>query len=168
MPQAGDISPTIRPLDIADAVTCDAIIRSLPYHFGDPGGREECARAVRHDPGLIAVAGGEVCGFLTVMRHFPASAEITWMAVRADRRRRGIGGRLIEHLCASLREDGCRLLLVMTLSSLYKEAETSDSYAQTRAFYRAHGFLDVRDLPDYWPTSPALLLIRPLDTSNRS
>jgi ribosomal protein S18 acetylase RimI-like enzyme len=148
MPQAEDISPTIRPLAIADAAACDAIIRSLPYHFGDSG--------------LVAVAGGEVIGFLTVLRHFPASAEISWMAVRADRRRRGLGGLLIEHLCAMLREDGCRLLLVMTLSSLYKETETSDSYAQTRAFYRAHGFLDARDLPDYWPSNPALLMVRPL------
>jgi ribosomal protein S18 acetylase RimI-like enzyme len=158
----------IRPLAAEDAAACDAIIRSLPYHFGDPGGREECARAVRRDPGLVAVAGGEVIGFLTVERHVPTSAEITWMAVRADQRRRGTGGRLLEHLCAALRNDGCRLLLVMTLSSLYKETETIDSYAQTRAFYRTHGFFDARDLPDYWPTSPALLLVRPLDTTSCS
>jgi ribosomal protein S18 acetylase RimI-like enzyme len=162
MPQAGDLSPTIRPLAAHDAAACDAIIRSLPYHFGDPGGRDDCARAVRRDPGLVAVAGGEVVGFLTVVRHFPAAAEITWMAVRADRRRQGLGGRLIAHLCASLRAEGCRLLLVMTLSALYKEPQRADSYAQTRAFYRAHGFLDARDLPDHWPSNPALLMVRPL------
>lgn len=166
MPQPGDISLTIRALTPQDAETCDAIIRTLPYHFGDPGGREECAPAVRRDPGLVAVVGGEVIGFLTVVRHFPASAEITWMAVRSDQRRRGIGGRLIAHLCADLRPEGCRLLLVMTLSALYKEAERRDGYAQTRAFYRANGFFAARDLPDYWPNSPALLMVRPLDASN--
>jgi GNAT superfamily N-acetyltransferase len=168
MSQARYISLTVRALVASDAEACDAIIRSLPYHFGDPGGREECARAVRRDAGLVAVAGAEVIGFLTVVRHFPASAEITWMAVRADQRHRGTGGRLIEHLSANLRDDGCRLLLVMTLSSLYEEAKSTDGYAQTRTFYRARGFFDARELPDFWPISPALLLIRPLGEGNRS
>jgi ribosomal protein S18 acetylase RimI-like enzyme len=167
MLQADDISPTIRALTPQDAEACDAIIRTLPYHFGDPGGREECSRAVRRDPGLVAVVAGEVIGFLTVVRHFPASAEITWMAVRMDQRRRGLGGRLIERLCADLRADGCRLLLVMTLSALYDEGETPDGYEYTRAFYRSNGFYDARDLPDYWPSNPALLLVRPLDAADR-
>ncbi|MFN8516327.1 MAG: GNAT family N-acetyltransferase [Chloroflexia bacterium] len=43
------------------------------------------------------------------------------MAVRSDQRRQGIGGRLIAHLCADLHAEGCRLLLVMTLSALYRK-----------------------------------------------
>jgi predicted N-acetyltransferase YhbS len=116
MSEGHDPAVTIRSLAPPDAAACDAIILGLPYHFGDPGGREECARAVRRDRGLVAVAGGEVVGFLTVVHHFPASAEITWMAVRADRRGGGIGGQLIEHLCAALADEGCRLVLVLTLS----------------------------------------------------
>lgn len=129
MPQPDDISLTIRPLASEDGDACEAIIRPLRYHFGDPGGRAECARAVRRDPGLVAVASGASVGFLTVVRHFATSAEITWIAVRSDQRHPGIGGRLISHLCADLHAEGCRLLLVMTLFALSKEAERRDGYA---------------------------------------
>jgi hypothetical protein len=71
---------------------CDEIVRSLPYHFGDPGGRRECAQAVRGSAGLVAVRDGRVVGFLTVIHHFEASSEITWMAVHAGHRDRGSGG----------------------------------------------------------------------------
>ena len=42
---------TIRPLEPADAPRCDAIVASLPYHFGDEQGREMCAAAVREQAG---------------------------------------------------------------------------------------------------------------------
>jgi hypothetical protein len=54
----------IRPLEVADATACDEIIRSLPYHFGDPDGRRECAEAVRASAGLVAVRDGQVARFL--------------------------------------------------------------------------------------------------------
>jgi ribosomal protein S18 acetylase RimI-like enzyme len=82
----------IRPLTAADAPACDEIVRSLPYHFGDPDGRRECAEAVRRDAGLVALRDGRVVGFLTVVHHFDATSEITWMAVHADHRDRGSGG----------------------------------------------------------------------------
>jgi hypothetical protein len=69
----------IRRLTAADAAACDEIVRSLPYHFGDPDGRRECAEAVRRSAGLVAVREGRVIGFLTVAHHFDATSEITWM-----------------------------------------------------------------------------------------
>ena len=44
-------------------------------------------------------------GFLTFVPRFDEAAEITWMAVRNDRRRRGVGHRLIERLTELLRAD---------------------------------------------------------------
>jgi ribosomal protein S18 acetylase RimI-like enzyme len=153
---------TVRPLVAGDAATCDEIILTLPHHFGHEGGRRQCAHDVRTSPGLVAVAAGSVVGFLTVQRHFATSAEITWMAVHAAHRRRGIGRALIGRLCADLADDGCRLLLVFTLASSAEEDAFADGYAETRAFYQAQGFVPARELPDYWPGSTALLLIRPL------
>ena len=57
-------------------------IAGLPYHFGQEQGRRDCAAAVRRDPGLVAVEGGEVVGFLTYVLRFDEAAEITWMAVQ--------------------------------------------------------------------------------------
>ena len=152
----------VRPLTAADAEICDQVILSLPYHFGDAAGRRECARAMRTSDGLVAVLGGRVVGFLTVQRHLESSAEITWMAVHAAHRGRGVGRALIERLCQDLRAEGRRLLLVMTLAASRDEGDVADGYHRTRAFYRALRFIPAREFPTFWPNSPALLLVLPL------
>jgi ribosomal protein S18 acetylase RimI-like enzyme len=158
---AGDL-PRIRVLVAGDAPACDAVIASLPYHFGNADGRRDCAEAVRSQAGLVAVEGDRVVGFLTVVHHFPETSEITWMAVHADRRCRGIGRALVQHLTGQLRDQGRRLLLVLTVSSLEEEPGIDDGYHRTRAFYRSVGFVPARELPDLWPDDKALLLAMPL------
>ena len=153
----------IRPLDAADAPACDEVIRSLPYHFGDPDGRRECAEVVRASAGLVAVRDDQVVGFLTVAHHFESVSEITWMAVHARHRGQGIGRALVRRLTDQLRGEGRRLLLVLTVSSLDPEPGVTDGYQRTRAFYRSVGFLPARELPDLWPGDKALLLAMPLD-----
>lgn len=152
----------IRPLAPTDAEACDAIVLTLPYHFGDEDGRAACARAVRTDGGLVAVDEGEVIGFLTLVRHDPRSAEITWMAVRADRRRRGIGRQLIERAADDLSHDGVELLSVLTVADSEPDERAGDNYADTRAFYRALGFVALRELAlEEW-NERAVILVRTL------
>ena len=153
----------IRPLTTADAPACDDVIRSPPYHFGDPDGQRECAEAVRTSPGLVAIRDDRVGGFLTIPHHFPATSEISWMAVHADHRGQGIGRALIGRLADQLRREGGRLLLVTTLSSLAAEPGVADGDNRTRAFYRSVGFIPARELPNLWPNHPALLLAMPLE-----
>jgi IclR family transcriptional regulator, acetate operon repressor len=107
----------IRALSASDAAGCDGIIHSLPSHFGDPEGREQCARAVRSEQGIVAIADHAVAGFLTSKPWFATTREITWMAVHAEWRGNGIGGRLIEHLAGLATREGRRFLLVTTLSA---------------------------------------------------
>ena len=134
---------------------------SLPYHFGHEGGRAECARAVRTQEGLVAVEEGEVVGFLTLRRHDPRSAEITWMAVRAARRRHGIGRRLIERAVDDLSRDGVELLSLLTVAESEPEERDSDNYADTRAFYRAVGFVPLRELAlESWDERAVILARR--------
>jgi ribosomal protein S18 acetylase RimI-like enzyme len=156
---------SVRPLSTADADTCDQIILTLPHHFGHEGGRRQCAHDVRTHPGLVATLDDRVVGFLIVQRHLASSAEITWMAVHAAQRRHGIGRALIRRLCDQLSSEGCRLLLVFTLASSAEEDSFADGYSGTRAFYQSQGFIPARELPDYWPGSTALLLVRPLTTA---
>jgi hypothetical protein len=49
-----------RPLTPDDADACEAIVASLPYHFGDADGRAACAEAGRTSAGLVYEIGGEV------------------------------------------------------------------------------------------------------------
>jgi ribosomal protein S18 acetylase RimI-like enzyme len=151
----------IRPLAGSDGAACDAIILSLPDHFGIEAGRQQCAYDVRNGAGFVAVVDGRVVGFLTIQQHFEAAAEITWMAVHAAYRRRGIGHALIAHLCAHLCGAGMSLLLVLTLAAS-DPGDVAGAYEGTRRFYRQVGFIPARELPEYWPGSTALLLMHPL------
>jgi ribosomal protein S18 acetylase RimI-like enzyme len=152
----------IRPLALADAEACDAIVAGLPYHFGDAAGRDECARAVREQEGLVALDRGAVAGFLTLVRHDPRSAEISWLAVRADCRRQGRGRALVEDAARRLARDGVQLLCMLTLGPSAVEARATDNYADTRAFYEALGFVPLRELRLHGWNSRALMLARPL------
>lgn len=153
----------IRPLAPEDAEACDAIVAGLPYHFGQEAGRHECAEAVRRDPGLVATEGEAVVGFLTYVPRFDEAAEITWMAVRSDRRRQGIGHALVERLVRELLASGRRLLLVLTVSPSDPGPEPDDGYGATRSFYRSVGFVLGRDLPREWEGDTAVVLVRTLD-----
>jgi ribosomal protein S18 acetylase RimI-like enzyme len=148
----------IRKLRTEDEEICDAIVADLPGWFGMEEGRNDCARAVRTQDGLVALQDGEVLGFLTWVKPRPRSAEITWMAVKAGRHREGHGRRLIQTLVDSLAAQGVRLLAVKTLS----EEDPDPGYAKTRAFYEAMGFVPTMGLSIWGPENPALLLIRPI------
>ena len=152
----------VRPLAAADAESCDAIIAGLPYHFAIEEGRRRCAAAVRRDPGLVAVEHGEVLAFLTFVPRFDEAAEITWMAVRADRRRQGIGHALIDRLAERLAQEGRHVLLVLTVSPSDPGAEPDDGYQSTRAFYRSTGFVFGRDLAREWDEDTAVIMVKSL------
>jgi GNAT superfamily N-acetyltransferase len=152
----------IRALTPGDAEACDAIISGLPYHFGHEQGRRDCATAVRSGAGLVAVEDDDVVGFLTYLPRFEEAAEITWMAVRNDRRRHGIGHRLIERLSDVLRADGRRVLVALTVSPSDPGPEPEDGYGATRAFYRSCGFVLVRDLRNEWDSDTAVAMVKPL------
>jgi ribosomal protein S18 acetylase RimI-like enzyme len=147
----------IRNLEPTDAEDCDAIVAGLPDWFGLEQGIRDCAHAVRHDPGAVVELEGEVSGFVTWNRD-GNEAEITWLAVREDRRRRGLGRALLDALMEMLRADGVRELMVKTLSSRAED----QPYAETRAFYLAMGFTEARELDLWGPDNPAVLLTRSL------
>lgn len=152
----------IRALAPSDAESCDRIIASLPYHFGHEQGRRDCAAAVRRELGLVAAGDEGVVGFLTYVPRFEESAEITWMAVRNDRRRQGIGHRMIERLTDILRADGRRILVALTVSPSDPGLEPDDGYGATRAFYRSCGFVLARDLHNEWDSDTAVVMVKSL------
>ena len=137
----------------------------LPYHFGIEDGRRDCAAAVRRDAGLVAVEGGpKWWGSSAYVPRFDEAAEITWMAVRADRRRQGIGHAMIDRLVEQLTADGRLILLVLTVSPSDPGPEPDDGYGSTRAFYRSAGFVLGRDLRGEWDSDTAVVMVRPLAT----
>jgi GNAT superfamily N-acetyltransferase len=156
----------IRALEPRDAPACDAIIASLPYHFGDEHGIEMCAAAVREQAGLVATSEGAPVGFVTWRPWYGAAAEITWMAVHASERRHGIGRMLVAAFLAGLGDD-VRYAVVTTLSEVSPEPGVSDGYAGTRAFWRSCGFEPVLDPAGWWnEENQAVVMVQPLSSSN--
>jgi D-alanyl-D-alanine carboxypeptidase len=90
---------------------------------------------------------------------YPTTPEISWLAVHAGDRRRGIGRALIDAISDRCRGEGDRILLVKTLSD---REDPGPEYAETRAFYLALGFVPVVEMPDLDPDNPIQLLALPL------
>ena len=151
----------VRALSANDGPICDAIMRTLPDWFAYEPGLEECAEAVRTQQGYVAEEEGEVVGFATWASRTDDAAEITWAAVRRDRRNGGIGTAIIEAVAADLKERGYRLALAMTSARSKEPDPTWDSYAETRAFWRARHFYPLIEL-DIMETDIALLQVRTL------
>ena len=151
----------IRALTPSDGPACDAIMRTLPEWFSYEPGLEECARAVRTQAGMVAIDLGEVVGFATWEPRTEDAVEITWAAVRKDRRSGGVGSAIIEALAVELRERGFLLVLAMTSAHSKTPDPTRDSYDQTRALWRARRFYPLIEL-DIWETDIALLQVRAL------
>ena len=153
----------LRPLTPQDADACDAIVASLPYHFGDAAGRASCARAVRESPGLVACSAGAVIGFLTWRSWYDAALEITWMAVHADRRRRGVGRSLLRAMVESVPAE-TRYVVVTTLSPATPEPAQDDTYSGTRRFYEQNGFEPLWEPEGWWnEENQAVLMLCALD-----
>jgi rhodanese-related sulfurtransferase/GNAT superfamily N-acetyltransferase len=148
----------VRSLEPTDAPACDAIIAGLPGWFGVQQGIDECAAAVRSQPGHVATIDDGVVGFLTVTQPRTHVAEISWMAVDAEHRGHGVGRALIEALLRDLQRRETRYLIVKTLSDRDDDA----GYAATRAFYDAMGFTPLLDLDIWGPENPALVFVRPV------
>jgi ribosomal protein S18 acetylase RimI-like enzyme len=95
-------------------------------------------RMVLGDPtaiNLVAEAGGQAVGFITVERHDDGRYEITRLYVDPDIRSRGIGGRLLSMVLEHLRQRQVDEVLVNAFG---------DNHAGRR-FYECEGFELIED-----------------------
>jgi len=150
------------------ASSCEPILRALPAWFGIDSAIAQYVKDIEQEPTFLARVDngdGEVVGFVTIRRHFPESAEVHVMGIRAEYHRRGIGRTLIEAAERWLAADRCRLLQVKTVS-----ADCEDPYyGRTRAFYRAVGFQPLEVFPTLWDArNPCLVLVKALDRTGDS
>ena len=140
---------------------CESILRALPNWFGIEEALLEYVRDVADLPTFTAHRNGEAIGLLSIKQHFEHSAEIHLIAVRPEHHRSSAGRALVDAAERWLLEHtATRFLQVKTLSSSREDA----SYAATRRFYSALGFVPLEEFPTLWgPRNPCLLLIKTLD-----
>ena len=109
----------------AEAFDGVSIDQSIQQHHGMVGGHDWTWHKLRHidhdfADGQITVAeeaDGTVVGYVTMRIDREArSGSIPNLAVRADRRGRGIGRRLLEHAVATFRAEGLEIARIETLA----------------------------------------------------
>jgi ribosomal protein S18 acetylase RimI-like enzyme len=138
---------------------CLAVAASLPQWFGYPGALEGIASALASQRGFVALERESVTAFLTTSPLFGETMEITYLAVHADRRRQGLGVRLVRAARDAAGAAGASSLCLLTLGPSAENA----FYAETVDFYRAVGFWRTKELRlSDWGGAPALLMTAPL------
>lgn len=153
-----EVSVTVRPDGAGE--TCRAVLATLPDWFGLPESNESYIAAAQNGRSLVAELDGDAVGLLVPIRHSDDAAEIELLAVAAEHRGRGIGRMLVHAAEQLLRDEGVTFLQVKTLSA----RRPDDGYEETRAFYRALGFVHLEEHPTLWDEdNPALQMIKVLE-----
>ncbi|MBI3676906.1 MAG: GNAT family N-acetyltransferase [Proteobacteria bacterium] len=138
---------------------CADILAALPHWFGIAESTAAYVRDVEAMPMFGAEENGAVVGFVALKLHTPFAAEIHVLGVVPDFHRRGLGRALVLRAEDFLRERAIRFFTVKTLSP----ADPDPSYAATRAFYAALGFVPLEEFPTLWSAqNPALMMIKVL------
>jgi ribosomal protein S18 acetylase RimI-like enzyme len=155
----------VRPGGVSDVEACVAVLAGLPTHF-TPDTHDDVRSTLPGAAAWLAADGDDVVGFVLAERRFPAAAEITYAAVRADRQGAGIGTRLVDAALAALADDGVVLVEVKTLD----ESAGYEPYVATRAFWFGRGFRQVDridPLAGWQPGNPAAIYVAALAPTRR-
>jgi ribosomal protein S18 acetylase RimI-like enzyme len=110
---------------------------------------------------LVALKDDHTAGFVTYAITVDEKvAELTWIAVRPESHRKGIGRCLMQALEGVLVQLGVSAIQVSTVAG----SVDYEPYARTRNFYHALGFSDVRVDKRWYPSGDDRLLLSKLLT----
>ena len=157
------MSYQVRAARFDDLEACLQIVRASPDFF-----TEDVPIAVRGDldrhDGWVIVEAGEIVGFVIIDRRTSQAAEILWIAVEPDRRHKGYGTRLLNHVLGVLHDQGIAVIEVKTLD----RSEDYAPYEAARAFWERSGFVQIDcidEFPDWPPGNPAAIYVAALETT---
>jgi len=138
---------------------CLEILRTLPNWFGNETALLDYAQQCRTLPFFAAFDGEQAVGFVALKSHNAFTSEICVMGVRPEHHSKGIGRALLSACEEACRANGTCFLTVKTLA----DTHPSESYAKTRAFYRAMDFAPLEIFPLHWDAvNPMLLMVKHL------
>ena len=139
---------------------CREIMRGLPEFF-TPKALDDMARDLEKHTLFVAGEEAYPSGFATARYKNRHTLEITWLAVRRDQRRRGVGAALIKYIADHARDADKHILMLKTLAPIagYKP------YEATHSFYEKFGFLHVDTIdpyPGWGPDNPCAIYVKAL------
>ena len=121
--------------------------------FGDPWSKKDIFSYICSESGMCftALDGGEPIAYI-IGQKIPPEAEIYRIAVRPDKRQRGIGYRLLSYALKTELGSGVETVFL----------EVREGNIPARALYRAYGFTEISIRKNYYqnPTENAVIMIR--------
>ena len=121
--------------------------------FSQPFGQKDIFAYICSEMSMCftALDGGEVIGYI-IGKKIPPEGEIYRIAVREDKRQRGIGYRLLSY--------GLKTELGEGVESVFLEVRSKNTAA--RALYKAYGFSEIGVRRNYYqnPSDDAIVMIK--------
>ena len=142
-------------MDIRRAIPDDAtaIAEMEQNIFADPWGRKDIFSYICSDTGMCytAIIDGEVVGYI-IGRKIAPEGEIYRIAVREDKRQRGIGYRLLSYALKTELGHGVETVFL----------EVREKNLPARALYKAYGFKEISIRKNYYqnPADNAVVMIK--------
>ena len=109
---------------------------------------------------LVYEENKEIIGFMSYVKikSNVGAYWLSWLAVRKDKQRKGVGAALLRELERILKSYGARILLVDTSGD-----ETWEPGIQARNFYLKNGFKEAGRIPTYyWDNDDAIIYYKKL------
>ena len=125
-----------------DIDECISIAEELNNYFEETGLSVMDSDLGKHEF-IVAEDDGNIVGFLVYDEKNEYVVEISWMAVRYEKRRKGIGSSLLKEL-EELMQDK-KVIMVKTLA----RKEKYEPYEHTRRFYENKGFFLLETIDPY-------------------
>jgi GNAT superfamily N-acetyltransferase len=139
------------------ACICNTILRALPSWFGVEASIIDYVDKTQSMPFWAAYDGEKPIGFVALKIHNPHASEVCVMGILKEYHRQGIGRKLIGQCESFCSEQHTEYLTVKTLDG----SAPSISYAKTREFYLAVGFLPLEVFPLHWDKdNPCLFMVK--------
>jgi ribosomal protein S18 acetylase RimI-like enzyme len=155
----------VREARASDVDGCIDVLAALPDYF-TPDTHDLVRVSLRTQRAWVAVEAGVVVGFVLVEGRYSGTAEITYAAVRPERRGQGIGSALVDEVFRALAEAGVAIVEVKTLDA----SAGYEPYVATRAFWERCGFRQIDCIdphPGWQPGNPAGVYVAALAPTRR-
>lgn len=120
------------------------IAKDLPDFF-DKAGLISLEKNLEQQELYGAFTGASMVGFIILRKADIASLEISWLAVRSNSQRQGMGSKLVKDSLNIFSTKGYKICYVKTLA----ETVENIGYAKTRAFYKKLGFYTLEIINPY-------------------
>jgi ribosomal protein S18 acetylase RimI-like enzyme len=135
------------------------ILRTLPDWFGIEESICDYVASMANLSFWCAMDNGKAVGFVAVKIHYGHTGDIYVCGILPEYHRKGIGRMLFTAVEAYFRQNGCRYVIVKTLSDIAQY----EPYEHTRQFYLSVGFEELITLTEMWSEeNPCLIMIKKL------